>query len=178
HLTALRKQAMQAASLGEQLARVRQQRDRLAAEIADEPAKVRQQHAGCRAEEVAVTAQLQAERDELRCNQDELDRLAKDRERFVGQIAQFDGELRTEEAKRTHWRQALETSKAALPPTWAGDAERTKLSELYARVAERDELLARNTEQRANDLGHAPAEINALRQPRAAVDREGAAVPP
>jgi exonuclease SbcC len=177
NLAELRKLALQATTLREQLSRVRQQRDRFAAEIADEPAKVRQEHAGCHANEVAVTAQLQAERDELRRNQDELDRLGNERQRFAGQVAQFDGEVRIEEAKRTHWRQALETSRAALPPSWAPHADRTRLSDLHEWTTERDKLLARDTEKRANDLRQARSEINGLRKRRADLDRESDAIP-
>jgi len=177
NLQVLRQQSLHATSLREQLARVRQQRDRLAAEIADEPAKVRQEHTGCHAEELAVTAQLQAERDELRRNQDELDRLGNERQRFADQIAQFQGELRTEDAMRVQWRQSLETSRAALPLAWAPNANRTKLSDLHAWTTERDDLLSRDTEKRANDLRQARSEINALRQRRADLDRESDAIP-
>jgi DNA repair exonuclease SbcCD ATPase subunit len=176
-LAALRKQTMQVASLREQAARARKQRDRFAAEIAGEPAKVRQEHAGCRAEESSVAALLQGARGELRQNEAELDRLTAERQRFANQVVQFEADLRTEDAKRTQWRRAMELSKSALPPAWSQHADRTKLSDLHAWTTERDELLARDSEKRAKDLGHARSEINALRQRRADLDGECDSVP-
>jgi DNA repair exonuclease SbcCD ATPase subunit len=177
NLTALRKQTVQAAALREQLTHVRRQRERLAGEIADEPANVRREYEGCRAQEHALAAQLQAGREELRRNQDEIDRLSTERQRFANQIVQFEADVRTEEAKRTQWRQALEASKAALPPSWAPHTERTKLSELHAWTAVRDELVARDTERRADELRQARSEINTLRQRRADLDRESESIP-
>lgn len=176
-LEALRKQATQAATLREQLTRAQYQRDRFAAEIAGEPAKIRQEHSGCRADESAVTAQLQAAREELRRNEGEIERLSTERQGFAGQVVQFDADLRTEEAKRAQWRQALEMSRAALPPSWASHAERTKLSDMHVWTAEREELVARDTEKRANDLRQARSDINALRQRRADLDHDSDSIP-
>src|SRR5262249_32356093 len=170
-------QATQAATLRDHLARAKHQRKRFAAEIAGEPEKIRQEHSGCCSDESAVTAQLQAAREGLRRNEGEIDRLATERPEFAGQVVQFEADLRTEEAKRAQWRQALEMSKAALPLSWAPHAERTKLSDMHVWTAEREELVARDTEKRANELRQARSDINALRQRRADLDHDSESIP-
>jgi DNA repair protein SbcC/Rad50 len=176
-LMLVQQQAARAASLSDQLARVRRHLDELSAGIAEEPATVRRQYAGCEADERAVAIQLQAQRDELHRNQEEIDRLAREREKCTGQIADFDGQLQTEEAKRTQWRRSQDGALAALPCGWQVHAGRAKLSELHAWKAERDDLLARQTEQRAHALRQATKDLDALRQRRVDLDREAAAIP-
>src|SRR5439155_18187305 len=108
----------------------------------------------------------------VRRNEGELDRLTAERQRFANQVVQFEADLKTEEAKRTQWRQALEVSKAALPSAWTQHADRAKLADVHAWTLQRDELLDRHTEKRVNDLRQARSEINALRQRRDDLDRE------
>src|SRR5439155_1355260 len=111
HLASLRKQAMQAASVSEQLARLRQQRDRLAAEIAEEPAKdlrharaeinaLRPRRADLDRESDAIPPEARRPADELREAVQVARRAAADCDERLGEVQRLKGTLETRQKQR------------------------------------------------------------------------------
>jgi DNA repair exonuclease SbcCD ATPase subunit len=160
-----------------QVQAARQAVETLAAGLPGEPQALRQDHVRCEADDQAVANQLKAARAEARVVQEELDRLAKDRERVQQELSQADGRLQSEEVTRKHCRLSHDAAMAALPAGWRVPAERAKLSELHVWKTERDALAQRGAEPRAEELRQARAGSESLKLAKADLDREMEAFP-
>jgi exonuclease SbcC len=149
----------------------------LASALPGEPEDLHRQFARSETEEQGIAAGLKAARAEAQVVQDELDRLAEERQGVEAELSSIAGHLQAEDVSRKHCRQSLEAALVMIPDSWRERAERVKLAELHQWKSERDALRGRNVEQEVKDLQEARAGLESLRQSKAELDREIDAFP-
>jgi DNA repair exonuclease SbcCD ATPase subunit len=177
-LRLLRQQHLAWTALRGQVQTLRQSADAIAASLPGEPDELHRDFARAEADEHAAAAELKAARAEARIVQEELDRLAGERQDAEADLALLAGQLREQEITRQHCRQNLQTAATALPDAWRPIAETANLTELHGWKTERDVLAERNVNQQAQELRQARAGLESLRQTKLDLDGELADFPP
>lgn len=176
-LEELRQQHLRWTTHSGQVRMLRQAVEALAAALPGEPDELHREFSRTEAEEQAVGAALKAARAEARVVQEELDRIAADRQEIDAELAKCAGRIQTEEVTRSHCQRALESALAALPEAWRGPADRAKLADLHTWKSERDALVGRRVEEKARELQQARAGWDALAEAKADLDRQLEAIP-
>jgi DNA repair exonuclease SbcCD ATPase subunit len=173
----LREQQMARTTVSGQVQTLRQGVENLRAALPGEPDELHRDFARTESEEQAVSASLRAARTEVLVVQDEIDRIATERQSLDGDISAIDGDLQLEEAKRHHARQNLDSATASLPELWRASAGQTKLSELHALKGEREKLAERRVDEKARELQQVRVGLEPLREMMAELNRELEAIP-
>ena len=176
-LRQLQKQHDDWATLRGQVQTLTQGLDALAAALPGEPDELHRQFTHAETEEQALAGELKAARAEAKMVQDDLDRLADDRQIIEGELSTITANLQAEDVSQKHCRHSLETALTSIPESWRDRAERAKLTELHQWKTERDTLGGQNIEQRARELQQARAALEPLRQAKAALADELYAIP-
>jgi DNA repair exonuclease SbcCD ATPase subunit len=177
NLRQIQQQHAEWTTLRGQVQTMRQGADALAAGLPGEPDELHRQFTHTETEEQAVAGELKAARVEARIVQDELDRLTTERQRIDAELSTIIGHLQTGEVSRKLCRQSLDSALGLLPGSWRERAERAKLAELHQWKSERDALVERSVEKLEKDLRTARAGLESLRESKANLDDDLAAVP-
>ncbi len=156
---------------------VRQTLAHLLAGLPADPQAVRQDHVALEAEEQALDRGLAARRVEALATQEQIDRLAREREQVRQELAVVQGKLHTEETTRKLCRQTLDRARQELPAAWQPLADRAGLAELHQWNNERDELVRKETDERGRQLQQARVGLEVLRQDREALEQRQEQIP-
>jgi DNA repair exonuclease SbcCD ATPase subunit len=151
---------------------VRQSLARLQADLPADRSALRRDHARLEGEEQGLDRGLAARRAELAQTHKDIERLSKEREQTQQQLTALQGQQSTQEEARRHCKQALGRALKELSPAWQAEAERAGLADVHAWSRERDELIARQTDERGTRLQQARLGIEVLRQDLAALDTQ------
>jgi exonuclease SbcC len=155
-----------------QEASTRQVLSRLRADLPGDRQAVRQEHVRLEAEEQMLDRTLVAQRAEAAGLQKELDHLGQQRDHTHKLLADLQGRLSTAETSLRHGRQLLERALKALPAAWQPPAERAGLKELNGWRQERDELVAKQTDERGRQLEQARHGLTVLAEEVAALEQQ------
>jgi exonuclease SbcC len=147
------------------------------AELPRDVAATRRKQVSFETDRKTVADSLKAVREEERALQVETDRLLAERDSARKQSADREAKIKAEEATRTHCQKAVEGALKSLPLTWLPLDENFRLTEVHRLADEREQLIARRTEERYEQLQGARHGGAALKQQIAALESECARVP-
>ncbi len=160
----------QETSAEEDLARVRSQ-------LPKDPKTVRDQHTKLETEEKTLLENVASQRRALNENQKTLDKLGKQREQTQQQLAKCQSDTQTQTATLELCKQTLAKSLKDLPDHWKEPAERALLSEWGGWKRERDDLVAKGTEERSKKLQESKLAIEGVQREAAEVEKQIEAFP-
>jgi exonuclease SbcC len=151
---------------------------RLESELPADRQQIRGEHARLQVEEKAIHDDLAAQRQQADAAQKDLDRLTKEGGQIERQLADLDGKLATEEARKQHCRHTVSRALAELPPAWQQSAERAGTGELFRWRSEHDGLVEKQTEERGRLLQQARVGLDVMQHDLGALEEEERAFPP
>ncbi len=123
---------------------------------------MRQEHVRLEIDQQMLDRTLAAQRAEAAGLQKELDHLGQHREQTHKLLADLQARLSAAETSLRHGRQLLERALRTLPAAWQLQAERAGLKELAAWRQERDELVAKQTDERGRQVEQARHGVTVL----------------
>jgi DNA repair exonuclease SbcCD ATPase subunit len=183
-LDAARRRFQAARGVFEQWTRLQAQRETarrtLTAQEADLPPDIdglKTEHARLGQEDGDLKERLQTQRQRLRVEEQELERLRKHQTDLHALAAERDRRLEAEKVRQEGCRETLARSLAALPADWQPRAETATADDLHASGAEQTALEGQGTEARAEDLQQAAERLEALRREKVERERELEEVP-
>ncbi len=140
-------------------------------------AKIRTENDRLAAEDRALKDRLNQRRGREKATPKALERLRQERDAVRRRIEEKTRQGEVERARRAEYREALARARAALPAAWSDRAESATTDDLRAWQEERDALRARGTEARAEALRQARSQFDLQRRRLAELDEEQAEFP-
>jgi exonuclease SbcC len=152
--------------------------ERLEKDLPPDRQRVRGEFARLQVDEKAIHAELAAQRQEADIAQKDLDRLTKERTAIDRQLADLKGKLETEDARKQLCRQAMSRAMNELPASWRPTADRAGTGDLFRLRSDHDELVAKQTEERGQQLQQARLTLHEKQHDLGALEEEERAFPP
>ena len=164
--------------LNGQIAGIRALRDQLKADLPkSDPVVLRSQQTSLQADETSLANNLKALRKNLLENETEIDRLNKEMTRIQQQIADCINGLGREEEKRKHAVASIERARRALPEKWRTLCDGAGMGEQHQWKMEQEELSAKGTELRYQQLASARIGLEGLQREIAGAEAESSRFP-
>jgi exonuclease SbcC len=139
---------------------------RLHQELPADHQALRRQHTDLETRDRALELTLRAQRSGLREIDEEVERLARQREEAQSQLVRHDTELKKQDVVRQQAEHMIATNLRALPASWRPLAEKAGLRNINELSQERDELEAAGTDARGRRLQEARLNLDVLQRDR------------
>jgi DNA repair exonuclease SbcCD ATPase subunit len=146
---------------------------RLKKELPADRDAMRQEHAGLSAEETTLDRNLSAQRAKLKENEQDADRLTKERDTAQAQNVELDGKFKQQEVIRDHARQTSMQLAKTLPEAWRAEAEKVGMAQVAGWETELRRLEAERTDERGRALAQARVNADLLQRDREALEAQG-----
>ncbi|MGF1581392.1 MAG: hypothetical protein ACFCD0_18870 [Gemmataceae bacterium] len=156
---------------------VEQDLTRVRSQLPKDPKSVRDQHTKLETEEKSLHESVASQRRALNENHKTLDKLGKQREQTQQQLAKCQSDIQTQTATLELCQQTLAKSLKDLPEHWKKPAERALFSEWGDWKRERDDLVAKGTEERSRKLQESKLAVEGVKRDADAVEKELEAFP-
>ncbi len=153
-------------------ATVQQNLARVLAELPRDREPLRRDHARLETDEQTLDKTLRARRREADEVQQQLDRLAQQREKTQRLLGDVTNGLHSEEATRKQCQHTLERTLRELSEAWRPKAERAGMTELNLLKQEVDDLTRKQTDERARKLSQAQGGLDLLKQDQDNLEQE------
>jgi DNA repair exonuclease SbcCD ATPase subunit len=137
---------------------------RLKSDLPKDRDSVRRQHSDLEAEEKSLGSSIAARRAALKQSQHEIDEHTRQRDRVQQELNGCRVELQTQLGKQDNFRQALTRYLKELPESWQQAVSSAKLLQMNEWTHERDQLVLKDTERRANELRQARLAVEGLQR--------------
>ncbi len=137
---------------------------RLQSELPKDHETVRQRYNDLKLTLQTLERNLVAKRDQSKANEEEIERLTRERQREQEHLNRIELQLADKELERKHARQTIAVNQKALPDSWQPVAETAGAAEYSQWDKERTELEASDIEQRGQELQQARIKRDEYRQ--------------